>query len=279
MLYPSLYLLINFLFVESYYLKIGSDLTKMTSTLSRISSTANNSRNRYLIHCKKHLKEILSSGVLGVEAASLDIIELIPADKYTKIDVNCKLPICNDFDKQLVKRTPTALAFSVQQYMNSADSELRSVLHKSYPKAKIPFFQFSITEEAYLVNAPPSELENIQSSEDVSTTTAATTILPSFIKPSNVYGLERDKLIRIINSRLKSTRKKCHPSEPRNLVSDSFEEVNNPRECNQLNQTSTAAWAKYWKERQDWRAIAKRDRRLAHQSVGLEFLTLRNQKE
>ncbi|KAK4468531.1 hypothetical protein MN116_007729 [Schistosoma mekongi] len=242
---------------------------------NRISSIANNSHNRYLIHCKKHLKEILSSGVLGVEAASLDIIELTPADKYTKIDVNCKLPICNNFDKPLVKRSPTALAFYIQQYMNSASGELRSVLHKSYPKMKIPFFQFSITEEAYLVNALPSELENIQSSDNVSNTT----ILPAFIKPSNVYGLERDKLIRIINSRLKSTRKKCYPSEPRNLISDSYKEVNNPRECNHLDQTSTAAWARYWKERQDWRAIAKRDRRLAHQSVGLEFLTMRNQKE
>ncbi|CAH8612445.1 unnamed protein product [Schistosoma margrebowiei] len=240
----------------------------MAWTMTRINSAVNNNYSRYLIHCKRYLKEVLSSGVLGAEAASLDIVELIPGDKYAKIDVNCKLPVYNGSNKPSIKQTPTALAFHIQQYMNSGSSELRSLLHKGYPKMKIPVFQFFITEQTCIVNAPSIDSEHLQSSNDV-----VFTAIPASIKPNNVYGLERDKLVKIINSRLKAIKKKSHTLEPRNLISDNYEEINITPESIKQDHTSISAWAKYWKESQDWRAIAKRDRRLRHQSTGLEFLT------
>lgn len=51
--------------------------------------------------------------------------QLIPGDKYSKIDVNCKLPVYDGSNKPSIKQTPTALAFHIQQYMNSGSSELR----------------------------------------------------------------------------------------------------------------------------------------------------------
>lgn len=56
-------------------------------------------------------------------------------------------------------------------------------------------------------------------------------------------------------------------------ISDNYEEINITPESIKQDHNSISAWAKYWKESQDWRAIAKRDRRLRHQSTGLEFLT------
>ncbi|CAH8547110.1 unnamed protein product [Schistosoma turkestanicum] len=189
---------------------------------------------------------------------------------YTKIDVNCKLPICHSSNKLLVKQSPTALASDIQQFINSGSGELRSLLRKNYPKMKIPVFQFFITEEAYKVTAPLNE------SNDV--VVCATTTTPTFIKPNNVYGLERNKLVNIINTRLKAMKKKSHQSESKNLISDNYEEVNISPEYSHQARTSTAAWAKYWKERQDWRAVAKRERRLRYQSLGLQFLTLSLEK-
>ncbi|VDP50078.1 unnamed protein product [Schistosoma mattheei] len=218
---------------------------------------------------------------------NLKAVKLIPGDKYAKIDVNCKLPVYKGSNKPSIKQTPTALAFHIQQYMNSGSSELRSLLHKGYPKMKIPVFQFFITEQTCIVNAPSIDSEHLQSSNDV-----VCTAIPASIKPNNVYGLERDKLVKIINSRLKAIRKKSHTLEPRNLVlilgelnakfeeadssdliSDNYEEINITPESIKQDNNSISAWAKYWKESQDWRAIAKRDRRLRHQSTGLEFLT------
>ncbi|CAH8585361.1 unnamed protein product [Heterobilharzia americana] len=220
----------------------------MTSIWNRVYPTLNKKSSRYLIECKKHLKEVLRSGVLGAEAASLDIIELIPGKKYTEIDVNCTLP-----------------------YVNSGNSEFRSLLHKSYPKMKIPVFHFFVTEQIYTVSVPSRDTGNSESSDDVSN-------ISTFIKPNNVYGLERDKLINAVNSRLKATRKKPHPSESRNLVSEDDCESNEDisREINCRSQTTTFAWAKFWKERQDWRSVAKRERRRACQSFGLDFLTLKH---
>ncbi|CAH8628054.1 unnamed protein product [Schistosoma rodhaini] len=245
----------------------------MAWTMNRVNLAVNNNHSRYLIHCKNYLKEVLSSGVLGAEAASLDIIELIPGDKYAKIDVNCKLPVYHSSNKPSVKQTPTALGFYIQQYMNSGSSELRSLLHKGYPKMKIPVFQFFITEQTCIVNTPSNDSEHFQSSNDV-----ICTAIPMSIKPNNVYGLERDKLVKIISTRLKAIRKKSHPLESRNLISDSYEEINISPESIKQDHTSITSWAKYWKERQDWRAIAKRDRRLRHQSTGLEFLTHNQEK-
>ncbi|CAH8614345.1 unnamed protein product [Heterobilharzia americana] len=245
----------------------------MTSIWNRVYPTLNKKSSRYLIECKKHLKEVLRSGVLGAEAASLDIIELIPGKKYTEIDVNCTLPVCHNFITQINKETqsPTALAFRIQQYVNSGNSEFRSLLHKSYPKMKIPVFHFFVTEQIYTVSVPSRDTGNSESSDDVSN-------ISTFIKPNNVYGLERDKLINAVNSRLKATRKKPHPSESRNLVSEDDCESNEDisREINCRSQTTTFAWAKFWKERQDWRSVAKRERRRACQSFGLDFLTLKH---
>ncbi|VDQ15817.1 unnamed protein product, partial [Trichobilharzia regenti] len=74
---------------------------------------------------------------------------LIPGDKYARIDVNCVLPVCNNFTTTSTKQTSATLAFRIQQYMNSGDSELRSYLQKNYPKMKIPIFQFCVTQQTY----------------------------------------------------------------------------------------------------------------------------------
>ncbi|CAH8864875.1 unnamed protein product [Trichobilharzia szidati] len=249
----------------------------MTSILSRVYSTVANSRNRYLLQCKKHLNEILKSGVLGAEAATLDVVELIPGDKYARIDVNCVLPVCNNFTTTSTKQTSATLAFRIQQYVNSGDSELRSYLHKNYPKMKIPIFQFCVTQQTYKVDVSSNHQKGIQSPTDSCN-------LSTSAKPNNVYGLERDKLLKTINSRLKALRKKSHPSEARNLVSEDFGDGDDDDELEksislengQRDQNSTIAWAKFWKERQDWRSIARQERRRVNQSIGLNYLTHMN---
>lgn len=222
------------------------------------------SRTRVLISYKKHLQDILRSGVLGSHSALLEINELVPLKDNTHIEVRCSLPLLGSTQRENIE--PASLTHQVEQFVNSHASGLRSCLLKEYTRLKMPTFHFTIVLDFGELSFGESSAYHNETASTLNPPEKQMDIWPTIVKPTTVYGLSHQELMRKVTSGL-SVKKQAkielftqtHDSEFA-LRSSSFDD------------RTSSVWAKVWKQRQDWRVQAKRERKHMRQNHGLLYL-------
>ncbi|KAF6776679.1 hypothetical protein AHF37_03374 [Paragonimus kellicotti] len=115
------------------------------------------------------------------------------------------------------------------------------------------------------LHGPTAEPESPHSSICTSSTddqsVRESDILSDFVMPTNAYGLPRDQLLQKIRSASKK-HDDCNWDET------------GPGRIRFSDSRASADWARFWKQRQDWRMAARRDRRRIRQNTGLYRLTM-----
>ncbi|TGZ59225.1 hypothetical protein CRM22_009191 [Opisthorchis felineus] len=207
---------------------------------------------------KKVIQEAIQQGILGEDTTLLQVTDVSPGDRPNLYEVRCALP-CLVTGDALSQARALELAVELECKVNGSSTDFR----KRLSSHKIPKFTFTITSET-----GDEEINRTSSSTTTairgSTWSSPSPPLVCCIKPNNVYGLPRDELLQKIRSA-------CKRNE---LDTDHSSEQSETDKSSSQNQQVSAMWARLWKERQDWRAEARRERRHLRQTANLHRLTL-----
>ncbi|KAA3673362.1 uncharacterized protein DEA37_0010545 [Paragonimus westermani] len=238
-----------------------------TATLKQPDSIVSRKYFNVIKRYRKVLQDLFQTETLAEGSSMLQITEIKPGNIPGHFDVICSLPCCTAPNSDAQSET-TSLALKLECGVNSHASELRSRFCHYRKMQKFPSFRFLIQTESNPVSHlhdPETEPESphpficTSSTEDQSV--RESDFLSDFVMPTNAYGLPRDQLLQKIRSASKK-HELCNWDET------------GPGRFRSSDSRASADWARFWKQRQDWRTVARRDRRRIRQNTGLYRLTM-----
>ncbi|CAL8096958.1 unnamed protein product [Calicophoron daubneyi] len=211
---------------------------------------------------RKVLQDMLRAGSLGEQATLLQIIDLVPGDRKERIEVRCLLPQL--YSSSRSQLNSVSLAVELERFVNTNAGEIRARVSQGRTQYKLPSFHFIIQPEEEITQSP--DIGGTDSAACEHRTGDGRSLLHCVVKPTQVYGLQREHLL----NKVRRTRKHQDAHKHEEYISSEATQFSERRTDPRV----SAEWARVWKERQDWRTEARRERKRTKQRMGLYRLNV-----